>query len=142
MTTLPDPDSIQVKAVARYLADQSDEAADRYVFAYHITIRNTGDAPAQLLSGISLTSDYALHDIVELWITDTTASVAGLDPQQLDCGHHPESCVGSVLVDSIPSGPTETGRSLLHFDLRPPTAGGPSGSAVVEIRLDEDPQQF
>ncbi|HMV17093.1 MAG TPA: Co2+/Mg2+ efflux protein ApaG [Zoogloea sp.] len=50
MTTLPDPDSIQVKAVARYLADQSDEAADRYVFAYHITIRNTGDAPAQLLS--------------------------------------------------------------------------------------------
>ena len=50
MTTLPDPDSIQVKAVARYLADQSDEATDRYVFAYHITIRNTGDAPAQLLS--------------------------------------------------------------------------------------------
>ena len=50
MSTLPDPDSIQVKAVARYLADQSDEAADRYVFAYHITIRNTGDAPAQLLS--------------------------------------------------------------------------------------------
>lgn len=50
MTTLPDPESIQVKAVARYLADQSDEAADRYVFAYHVTIRNTGTAPAQLLS--------------------------------------------------------------------------------------------
>lgn len=33
-----------------YLPDQSDESADRYVFAYTITITNTGSIPAQLIS--------------------------------------------------------------------------------------------
>lgn len=41
---------ITVTPKTQYLADQSDEAADRYVFAYTITIRNTGAATAQLLS--------------------------------------------------------------------------------------------
>jgi ApaG protein len=41
---------ITVTPKPQYLADQSDEAADRYVFAYTITIRNTGTAPAQLIS--------------------------------------------------------------------------------------------
>jgi len=41
---------ITVTAKTQYLADQSDEAADRYVFAYTITIRNTGTATAQLIS--------------------------------------------------------------------------------------------
>src|SRR5688500_20380851 len=34
----------------QYLADQSDEASGRYVFAYTITIRNTGSIAAQLIS--------------------------------------------------------------------------------------------
>jgi ApaG protein len=42
--------SIDVSAVTQYLADQSDEAAGRYVFAYTITIRNTGTVAAQLIS--------------------------------------------------------------------------------------------
>jgi ApaG protein len=41
---------ITVTPKTQYLADQSDEAADRYVFAYTITILNTGAATAQLLS--------------------------------------------------------------------------------------------
>ena len=41
---------IAVSAVTRYLPEQSDEAAARYVFAYSITIRNAGSVPAQLLS--------------------------------------------------------------------------------------------
>ena len=41
---------IIVEAAARYLEDQSDEAAHRYVFAYTITLRNAGTEPAQLLS--------------------------------------------------------------------------------------------
>lgn len=41
---------ISVNPVVEYLADQSDEAADRYVFAYTITITNTGTIPAQLIS--------------------------------------------------------------------------------------------
>ncbi|OGA68738.1 MAG: Co2+/Mg2+ efflux protein ApaG [Betaproteobacteria bacterium RIFCSPLOWO2_12_FULL_65_14] len=41
---------IQVGAATQYLAEQSDEAAGRYVFAYTITLRNTGNVAAQLIS--------------------------------------------------------------------------------------------
>ena len=41
---------ITVSAAVQYLPDQSDEKAGRYVFAYTITIRNTGSATAQLIS--------------------------------------------------------------------------------------------
>ncbi|MGH8689169.1 MAG: Co2+/Mg2+ efflux protein ApaG [Burkholderiales bacterium] len=40
---------IAVSAATRYLAEQSDEGAGRYVFAYTITIRNRGSVGAQLL---------------------------------------------------------------------------------------------
>lgn len=41
---------IEVSVSTEYLAEQSDVAANRFVFAYHITIRNTGTIPAQLIS--------------------------------------------------------------------------------------------
>ena len=41
---------IAVSAATQYLAEQSDEAAGRYVFAYTITLRNTGSVAAQLIS--------------------------------------------------------------------------------------------
>ena len=41
---------IVVSATTQYLAEQSDESADKYVFAYTITIRNAGNATAQLIS--------------------------------------------------------------------------------------------
>lgn len=41
---------IAVGTTTQYLADQSDESADRYVFSYTITIRNSGNATAQLIS--------------------------------------------------------------------------------------------
>ncbi len=41
---------VTVIPTVQYLADQSDEKAGRYVFAYTINIRNTGDATAQLIS--------------------------------------------------------------------------------------------
>jgi len=40
--------SVSVKT--EYLADQSDAEEDRYAFAYHITITNTGAVAAQLIS--------------------------------------------------------------------------------------------
>jgi len=40
---------ISVSAAVQYLPDQSDESAGRYVFAYTISIRNTGTATAQLI---------------------------------------------------------------------------------------------
>jgi ApaG protein len=41
---------ISVSTQTQYLADQSDEGAGRFVFAYTITIRNTGRVAAQLIS--------------------------------------------------------------------------------------------
>ena len=42
--------SMQINVATRYLDDQSEPAQSRYVFAYTISIRNTGDATAQLIS--------------------------------------------------------------------------------------------
>ena len=41
---------VAVSATTQYIAEQSDEAAGRYVFAYTITIRNGGNVAAQLIS--------------------------------------------------------------------------------------------
>ncbi|MGD9951717.1 MAG: Co2+/Mg2+ efflux protein ApaG [Burkholderiales bacterium] len=41
---------IAVSAATQYLAEQSDERAGRYVFAYTITLRNLGSVAAQLVS--------------------------------------------------------------------------------------------
>ncbi len=41
---------VDVSTSTRYLADQSDEDAGRYVFAYTIHIRNAGSMGAQLIS--------------------------------------------------------------------------------------------
>ncbi|MCX7902246.1 MAG: ApaG domain, partial [Burkholderiaceae bacterium] len=39
-----------VSAVPHYLPEQSAPEANRYVFAYTVTIRNTGEVAAQLIS--------------------------------------------------------------------------------------------
>ena len=41
---------ISINVNTAYLAEQSDPSADRYVFAYTITISNTGTVAAQLIS--------------------------------------------------------------------------------------------
>lgn len=41
---------ISVSVNTAYLAEQSDPSADRYVFAYTITLSNTGTVAAQLIS--------------------------------------------------------------------------------------------
>lgn len=40
----------KVSVVSRYLEEQSDPDKSQFVFAYTITIRNTGSVPAQLIS--------------------------------------------------------------------------------------------
>ncbi len=42
--------AVNVSTESQYIAEQSDEAKDRFVFAYTITIRNSGTLPAQLIS--------------------------------------------------------------------------------------------
>ena len=41
---------VAVSAATRYLPEESDEATERYVFAYTITLRNKGPVAAQLIS--------------------------------------------------------------------------------------------
>jgi ApaG protein len=41
---------IAVSSATQYLPEQSDEVGGRYVFAYTITLRNTGSVAAQLIS--------------------------------------------------------------------------------------------
>ena len=41
---------ITVSTSVKYLPEQSDEKSGRYVFAYTISIRNSGNATAQLIS--------------------------------------------------------------------------------------------
>lgn len=48
---------IEVVAKPAYLADQSDPAKSQYVFAYTITIANTGDVTVQLISRHWLITD-------------------------------------------------------------------------------------
>lgn len=42
--------NISIRVVSDYVDEQSEPAADRYVFAYTITITNNGDVPARLIS--------------------------------------------------------------------------------------------
>lgn len=53
------PHDISVKTRTVYIADQSDPANDRYVFAYTITITNTGSVAAQLISRHWIITDAA-----------------------------------------------------------------------------------
>ena len=41
---------IRIQVATSYVDDESEPDADRYVFAYTITISNSGDVPAQLIS--------------------------------------------------------------------------------------------
>lgn len=52
MATMDDDSQylLDIRVQARFLDDQSQPADNRYVFAYTITIQNTGNVPARLIS--------------------------------------------------------------------------------------------
>ncbi len=55
------PHLIQVAVQVRYLADQSNEAENRHVFAYTITLTNEGGYAVQLLSRHWIITDSNNH---------------------------------------------------------------------------------
>ena len=59
--TEPSKYRITVQAVSQYLPDQSDELDRRYVFSYTVTITNTGEETAQLLSRHWVITDADAH---------------------------------------------------------------------------------
>jgi ApaG protein len=52
---------VKVAVQVRYLADQSDEADNRHVFAYTITLTNDGEHSVQLLSRHWIITDANAH---------------------------------------------------------------------------------
>ena len=67
--------SIAVAVKTAYLADQSDPSRHQYVFAYTITIANTGEVAAQLISRHWIITD-AEHQVQEV----KGAGVVGQQP--------------------------------------------------------------
>lgn len=59
--TQPKRYEIAVSTRTEFVPEQSDEAQGRYVFAYTITIRNTGTVPAKLLSRHWIITDANNH---------------------------------------------------------------------------------
>ncbi|MBI5919262.1 MAG: Co2+/Mg2+ efflux protein ApaG [Nitrosomonadales bacterium] len=57
--------SIAVSTQVRYMAEQSDESCDRYIFSYTITISNLSEETIQLLSRHWIITD-ANHQIQEV----------------------------------------------------------------------------
>ncbi len=52
---------VAVSVATQYVAEQSDPQINRHVFAYTVTIRNTGNVPAQLISRHWIITDAANH---------------------------------------------------------------------------------
>ncbi|MDR1855398.1 MAG: Co2+/Mg2+ efflux protein ApaG [Azoarcus sp.] len=57
----PTPHGISVEVVAEFVSAQSNPGDEHYAFAYHVTIRNTGPAPARLISRHWVITDGAGH---------------------------------------------------------------------------------
>jgi len=86
---------IHVEVATEYLPDQSEPAAARYVFAYTITITNTGGVPAQLISRhwIITDADGKVQEVRGL-------GVVGHQPL-LKPGEHFEYTSGSALATPV-----------------------------------------
>jgi ApaG protein len=85
------PHAIEVIVATRFLDDQSIPEDDRYVFAYTIRIRNTGQVPAQLLARHWVITD-ANGKVQEV----RGDGVVGEQPR-LEPGEHFEYTSGAVL---------------------------------------------
>ena len=86
---------IDVQPVAQFIPDQSDPDDNRYLFAYTITITNTGEVPAQLVSRHWIITD-ANNEIQEV----RGLGVIGKQPL-LQPGESFEYTSGSVLTTPV-----------------------------------------
>jgi ApaG protein len=87
--------AIEVSAATQYLADQSDEAAGRFVFAYTITLRNAGSVAAQLIS-----RHWVITDSQGLVQEVRGLGVVGAQPR-LEPGESFEYTSGAAIATSV-----------------------------------------
>ena len=91
-------DEITVVPKATYVADQSDPSKDQYVFAYTITISNTGSIPAQLISRHWIITD-ANGKVLEVKGLGVVGQQPLLKPGEsfeYSSGTHLETAVGTM----------------------------------------------
>jgi hypothetical protein len=103
-----------------------------------LDFQNVAPQPPQIVGGINIETRFGLHDLREIWFTQTPATVEMVDPKELDCAAHPQSCRGTLLLQGDAGTPN---KGIYHFELSSPLTGV-SGSAAVYTRLDEDSVQF
>jgi len=87
--------AVSVSTETQYIADQSDEAKDHYVFAYTVTIRNSGSMPAQLISRHWIITD-SRNEVQEV----RGLGVVGAQPL-LKPGEHFEYTSGTALATPV-----------------------------------------
>ena len=73
--------AINIAAKVNFLPDQSDEADNRFVFSYTITITNAGDSPTKLLSRHWIITD-AHHNVQEVRGQGVVGEQPVLKPKQ------------------------------------------------------------
>jgi ApaG protein len=86
---------VSVSTETQYIADQSDEAKDHFVFAYTVTIRNVGSMPAQLISRHWIITD-SHNEVQEV----RGLGVVGAQPL-LKPGEHFEYTSGTALATPV-----------------------------------------
>ncbi len=112
---------VSVSTVTQYLADQSDESKDRFVFSYTVTIRNSGTVTAQLISRHWIITD-AHNQVQEV----RGLGVVGAQPL-LKPGEHFEYTSGTALA--TPVGTMRGSYQMVAED------GTPFDAAIPEFAL-------
>jgi ApaG protein len=108
---------IRITVRPEYLADQSDPARNRFVFAYHVRIENVGAQPAQLL-----TRRWRIHDSIGEDIDVEGEGVVGEQPLILPGGVHEYQ---SFCILKSPGGYMEGEYGFVRPDRTPFEAGIP-----------------
>lgn len=89
--------NINISVQSEYLPEQSDSDSNRWVFAYHVTIRNEGDQPAKLL-----TRHWVITDAEERTQEVHGEGVIGEQPR-IEPGQEYRYTSGAVLETSVGS---------------------------------------
>ena len=113
--------SIQIGVEVTFLADQSDTSERRFVFAYTITIRNTGKLPVQLLTRRWLITD-AVGKVKEV----RGDGVVGEQPRIRPGEYHRYS---SMSIIETPVGTMEGSYGMIDDD------GEPFSASIPVFRL-------